>query len=373
MPKATPGWSAALVVLVFVLLLSPPVLALTLPNPPDRTAPENNVNGPLPNPGKQAFTGGVLLVKDSTDNQVQPVHEFVANFYCSAGSKTITKQYKTDIGESISGPISNAQTQGIIEAINSVRPPKTVPLTITVNGDPAKNTTYTITGITYQITTYSIWIITQPSPAMEQRVGYIVTSVPQQPPNVSVDSNPCPANHSTPLVEYGNGFKEDPLAWLYQPFIPVFTPPDDGVPPVFGFGIIKVYSGGAIYGVAHVRPGENATFLLPPGSYSVSADVEIFGITFSIPGQSVESPPGATAVILTVSLTTVVEIWYVFEVIVVLIIVAIIWFVISRLRGGGGLGPSSPKAPEAPLNPEPPKDNPPKTEEPEDYQEQDRS
>jgi hypothetical protein len=312
-------------------------------------------------------------VKDGTVTEKRPMNQFVANFYCTDGTKTISKQYKTEIGESISGPLSNDQTLGIIDAIKSVRPPPTVNLSVSVSGDPTKNTTYTLTGVNWAITTYSIWVITQAGPpAQEQRVGYIVKAVPVQPPIVNVTAGPCPVNHSTPNVQYGEGFHSDPNAWLYQPFIQVLSPPNDGVWPFFQYGVVKVYSGGAIAAVSSIRPGENATFLLPPGTYSASADVVLFGIPFSISSGSVTSPPGATAIILTVTLTTEVEIWYALEAVAIIVVIAIIWVTVRHFRGGGG-GVEEPKVPMTPQTPMAPKESPPKKEEPEDYGEQDQS
>jgi hypothetical protein len=366
--RATATKVIALAFLSVLLFANSSVWALTLPNPPDRSAPGNNANGPLPSSNKQSFPPDILLVNDGTVNDKRPMNQFVANFYCTDGTKTITKLYKTEIGESVSGPLTNDQTLGIIAAIKSVRPPPTLNLTVAVSGDPSKNTTYTLTGINYAVTTYSIWVITQPGPpAQEQRVGYIVKAVPMQPPIVNVTASDCPVNHSTPIVQYGAGFKEDPNAWLYQPIIHVLSPPDDGVWPFFQYGVVKVYSGGAVYAVSSIRPGENATFLLPPGTYSASADVVLFGIPFSISSGSVTSPPGATAVILTVTLSTEVEIWYALEIVAIIVVIAVIWLTIRHFRGGGV------EEPKVPVTPMAPKETPPKKEEPEDYGEQEQS
>jgi hypothetical protein len=363
----------ALCFLLVLFFFSESASALSLPNPPDRSAPDNNMNGPIKSPTKQSFPPNILLVTDSVVKDNRPMNQFVANFYCTGGTKTITKQYKTEMGESISGPLTNDQTQGIIAAINSVRPKKTVNITVAVSGDPNKNTTYTLTGVTYVTTTYSIWVITNPGPpAQEQRVGYIVTAVPQQPPTVSVAATPCPVNHSTPTIQYGEGFTSDPNAWLYQPIIQILAPPDDGEWPFFQYGVVKVYSGGGIYAVSHIRPGENATFLLPPGSYSVSADVVLLGIPFSISGGSFTSPPGAIAILLNVSLTTEEQIWYGLEGAAAIILLAVVWLIVRHFRGtsGGVIEPKVPATPQTPMSPE---QKPPKTEEPEDYGEDQQS
>jgi hypothetical protein len=291
----------------------------------------------------QSFTGGVLLTTDSTITSLNATNDFIANFYCSAGSRTITKQYKTQIGESITGPLTADQQSGVLEAIKAVRPPKTVPLTVNVNGDPSKNTTYTLTGITYVTTTYSIWVITSTGPpSTEQRIGYIVETVPQQPPKVSVESGPCPTNHSTPVVEYGAGFQEDPTAWLTQPIIETFSPPDDGISPIFSYGEVRVLSGGQVYAVSTIRPGENATFILPPGSYDVESDLVIFGIHLTISGGSVQSPPGAVAILLTVTLTTIEEIWYVLEIVVIIIVIVLAYLLLRHFVFGGASSPVTP-------------------------------
>ncbi|MGH9918117.1 MAG: hypothetical protein ACRD6W_04500, partial [Nitrososphaerales archaeon] len=162
------------------MLASSAVFAAALPNPPDRSASANNQSGPLSN--AQSFAGGVFLVKDGSTDQNLSANEFVVEFFCIGHGAYIAKQFETGIGESISGPLSTAQTSGVIDAVNSVRPPRLVNLIATVGGlDVAGNITYVLTGMTYNVTTYSVWVAAQHSPPAEQRVGYIVVSVPERP------------------------------------------------------------------------------------------------------------------------------------------------------------------------------------------------
>jgi hypothetical protein len=328
LPKPRPGNVVVIGLLLLMLLSSSDAVALTLPNPPDRSATANNQNGPsLPSPNGQSFPGGVLLVKDGSSSQVASTKEFVAEFACRGGSRTVTKQAKTEIGESLSGPISNDQTAGIVAAIDSVRPSKTVSLSTEVIGGGYWDIIYTLTGIIYNVTTYSVWTTTQPSPTAEQRVGYIVVGVPVQLQIVNAKPDSGGAICTSSWNKFGAGFTPDPLAWLYQPLIP-----DDGVAPIITYGTVRVLSGGDVAGAASIRPGENATFLLPPGTYSAVADVVLFGIPFGVSSGTYSSPQGAVAAQFTVSLTSAEYIWYGLEILGVIILIAVIWVIAKRLH-----------------------------------------
>ena len=341
LPTPWLGKVAAIGLLLLLLLSSSEAVALTLPNPPDRSAPANNQNGPLQSPDKQSFAGGVLLVKDGSSNQTTSMNKFVARFRCTAGSYTITKQYETEIGESISGPISNDQAVGITQAMNSVRPTKTIGLSMSVRGTSVGfgEITYSLAGITYNVTTYSVWTVTQPSPAAEQRVGYIVVSVPVQlqTKQASPDLSPDCSNftYALPSREFGAGFAPpDSLAWLYRPAIPTTTPPDGGFAPIITYGNLRVLSGAGVAGAANIRPGENATFLLPPGTYSAVDDVVLFGIPFAVGSGTYSSPPNAAAAQFAVSLENAMYVWYGLEALAAVILVAVIWVVGRKLRIG---------------------------------------
>jgi hypothetical protein len=318
--------------LLLLLLSSSDALALTLPNPPDRSAPTNNQNGPLQSTNMQSFAGGVSLVKDGSSDQNVSTNEFIASFFCATGSFNLAKQYRSEIGESISGPISNDQASGIAEAMKSVGPPTTVSLPMTLSGSYGGNLTYFLTGITYNVTTYSVWTTTQQSPA-EQRVGHIVVSVPTQPQVGRTFEDLagafCPAIGKVGL---GAGFGSDPWAWLSRPLAQISTPPDNGVAPIITYGTMRVLSSAGVAGVARIRAGENATFLLPPGTYSAVADVVLFGIPFSVGSGTYSSSGGATDAQFTVSLTGVENIWYALEVSAVIILVAVILVIAWKLH-----------------------------------------
>jgi hypothetical protein len=74
------------------------------------------------------------------------------------------------------------------------------------------------------------------------------------------------------------------------------------------------------------------TFLLPPGSYSAVADVTLFGIPFSVGSGTYSSPAGGADAQFTVSLTGIYDIWYGLEISAVIILVAIVFFIDSKLQ-----------------------------------------
>ncbi len=314
------------------MLSSSGALALTLPNPPSRSAPANNQNGPLQSPNMQSFDGGVILVKDESTDQNVSANEFVEEFYCIPHPSTVSKQFETAIGESLSGPLTTPQTSGVIDAVNSVRPPRTVNLNITVGGlDLAGNLTYVMTGMVYNVTTYSVWVTTQQSPAAEQRVGYIVVTVPAQPQVTRLSQDLSGSSCSDFAMSKSGPGWTNPALSLGNPLKRFSTPPEGGFAPVFTYGTMKIVSSAGVAGAAYIRPGENVTFLLPPGTYSAVADVTLFGIPFSV-GSGTYSSKGVAAAQFTVSLTSVYDIWYGLEILVLIIIVAVILLLNSRLH-----------------------------------------
>lgn len=313
------------------------MVALTLPNPPDRSAPANNQNGPLPN--AQSFPGGVLLVKDGSTDQNVSGYEFVAEFFCFYHNYTsISKQFETGIGESMSGTLSTAQTSGVIDAVNSVRPPKTVSIPVNIGElDEGGNLTYVMTGMIYNVTTYSVWVTTQHTPAANQRVGYVVVSVPERAQVTRLAQDLAGSSCSdNALAKSGAGWST--AGWSFEtisignPFSPFSAPPEGGFAPIFTYGTVKVLSSAGVAGAASIKPGENVTFTLPPGAYSAVADVTLFGIPFSVPAGAYSSSNGAATAQLTVSLASLDYIWYVLEIAAVIILVAIILFIDSKLH-----------------------------------------
>jgi hypothetical protein len=323
---------AAVIGLVLLLLLSSShAVALALPTPPDRSAPANNQSGPLPN--AQSFTGGVLLVKDGSTEQNVSANEFVVEFLCISHPPTVSKQFETSIGESISGPLSTAQTSGVIEAMSSVRPPRLVNLTTTVGGlDLAGNLTYVMTEMTYNVTTYSVWVTTQQSPAAEQRAGYIVVSVPERPQVTRYSQDLSGSSCSDYALSKAGAGWTSPALSLGSPLGPFQKLPEGGVSPIFTYGTIRVLSSAGVAGAVYIRPGENATFTLPPGTYSAVADVTLFGIPFSVGSGTYSSPKGATAAQFTVSLSSLNDVWYGLEISALAILVGVFLFIADRMH-----------------------------------------
>jgi hypothetical protein len=332
LPKPRHTKVAVIGLLLLLLLPFSDSMALTLPNPPDSSAPANNQNGQLPST-TQSFTGGVSLVKDVSTYQNVSMKEFIASFFCATSSVSLARQYKTAIGESISGPISKDQSSGIIDAIDSVKPPVTVSLPLTLRGVYGGNLTYFLTGITYNVTTYSVWITTQQSPPVEQRVGYVVVSVPerQQIGRSSTDLAGafCP---SIGNVRLSAGFGSGSWSWLTGPLGWFSIPPEGGLAPIITYGTVRVLSSAGVAGAARIRPGENATFVLPPGTYSAEADVVLFGVPLSVRTGTYSSPEGAGAARFTVSLTSVYSIWYALEVLALAILIVVIGILARKLH-----------------------------------------
>ncbi|MBI3859605.1 MAG: hypothetical protein HY296_05125 [Thaumarchaeota archaeon] len=336
-----------------------------LPDPPDPNDPANTVNGPLSGVSGGPYAGGVLIKKEADVGWTKPVNEFIAQFECTGGERTVTKAFPISIGESLHGPISGTQTQGIIDAINDVKPKdKTVKLSTTVSGDPAKITTWTLTGIEYTRTTYDVYVITQAVPAMERLVGYIVIDTPKAL-DTSKEEKPCPPP-PTPMIELGTGYAEGnnpPPNSFFDIFFNIL--PDDGIPPFFDYGKVYIYTGGALYGGTDVRPGETVSFEVPPGTYTVSGEIGVFGLHFTIPGQTVSPPAGQNIVGMIIEVTlTVIEIVWVIIIIIVFVIILVAYFILRRLFGGRGGETQPPQT--APTEPTTPGQTPPSAEEPEE-------
>lgn len=338
----TPTYAkVAVVCLLFVLMLSSSqAMALTLPAPPDKSAPANNQSGPLQ--GAQSFAGGVYLVNDGSSEQNMSVSEFVVEFFCITHAPFVSKQFSTSVGESISGPVSSDQASGIIAAVDSVRPPRMVNLTVNVGGlDMEGNITYVLTGVTYKLTTYSVWTTTQQSPPVEQRVGYIVVSVPIKPQIqrdfLDLNGSSC---ETYSLNKFGPGwnsnasstFIHDSSSWLQNPLGSVAALPDDGVAPVLTYGPVEVLSSTGVAGAADIKPGQNVTFALPPGSYSAVDKVTVLGISFDVTCGTYSSSSGSAAAQFTVTLAGVENVWHGLEATAVLIVIAVIILIFWRFK-----------------------------------------
>ena len=332
MPERRHAKAAAVSLLVLTLLLSSNAFALTLPNPPDKAAPANTQTGALPS-SAQSFPGGVLLAKNGSADENVTGYEFAAEYFCYQHNNIFaSKQFETLVGESISGPLSSAQTSGVIAALNSVRPPKTVTLSIGVGPqDDTANLTYVVRGMLYNVTTYSVWVTTQQSPPVEQRVGYIVVSVPEQP-QVTMLNQFIDSNCSTPLAKVGAGFAWGSHPPPADPLGGISTPPQGGFSPILSYGTVKVLSGATVAGAASIKPGENVTFALPPGKYTAVADVALFGIPFAATLETYSSPAGATTAQFTVSLNNMYGLWYGVELTILIIIVAVLLILNERFH-----------------------------------------
>jgi len=194
-----------------------------------------------------------------------------------------------------------------------------------------------MTGMTYNVTTYSVWVTTQQSPAAEQRAGYIAVSVPERPQVTrlaqDLEGSSCEDNA---LAKSGAGWSG--AGWSFEtisignPFSPFETPPEGGFAPILTYGTVKVLSSAGVAGAASIKPGENVSFTLPPGTYSAEADVTLFGIPFSVGSGTYSSPGGAASAQFTVSLGSVYDIWYGLEILAVAILVAVVLLLNNRFQ-----------------------------------------
>jgi hypothetical protein len=207
-----------------------------------------------------------------------------------------------------------------------------VSLTTTVGGlDLAGNLTYVMTGMTYNVTTYSVWVTTE-SPAAEQRVGYIVVSVPERPQVTEFSQDLSGSSCSDYALSKAGAGWTSPALSLGSPLGPFQKLPEGGAAPIFTYGTVRVLSSAGVVGAADIRPGENMTFLLPPGKYSAVADVKLFGIPFSVGSGTYSSPGGATAAQFTVSLASLNGIWYGLEIAALAIFVGASLFIADRVH-----------------------------------------
>jgi hypothetical protein len=272
-------------------------------------------------------------VKDESTDQSVRANEFIVEYYCIPHPAYISKQFETGIGESISGPLSAAQASGVVDAENSVRPPRLVNLTITVGGlDLAGNITYVMTGMTYNITTYSVWVTAQQSPPAEQRVGYIAVSVPERPTVNETSKDLSGSSCSDFAMSKSGPAWTSPALSLGNPLSLFSTPPQGGFAPILSYGTVKVQSKAGVAGAAYTEPGENVTFVLPPGKYTAVADVALFGIPFAATLQTYSSPAGATTAQFTVSLNDMYGLWYGVELLVLIIVLGALLVLNLRLH-----------------------------------------
>lgn len=267
------------------------------------------------------------MKEGSSDQNVSASSE-VAQFFCAGGDYRVSKPFSSSIGESMGSAISSEQAGGIIQALASLRPPKAVSLSTHVYSLAYGfgNTTYKLTAVTYNVTTYSVWIRTQQAPPVEHRVGYIAMGTPKQMQVVELSDDFGGAGTCPPLSfkEVGPAFRSDSSDWLHQ-LLAAMTP-DGGVASILTYGDVRIQSGGTTEGAASLRPGENASFLLPPGNYSAVSDVKLFGIPLSMSAGTQSSSVGS-GVQLTVWLTTAEYMLYGLELLVATVLLIAIWLV----------------------------------------------
>lgn len=320
--------TAAVGLLVLLVLSSSQAMALTLPSPPDQGSPSNTQAGPVQ--GASSFSGGISLVKDSSSFENRSASEFIVEFYCIAHGPFVSKHFDTQVGESVGAPLSNDQASGLVAAVNSVRPPESVPISVSVGAfDQEGNITYHMTGMTYNVTTYSVWAHSQQS-GVEQRVGYVVVSVPVKAIVVRGSTDLTGSSCEVfALSTYGEGWRGSSVALLQERIGPLGSLPEQGLYPLFTYGPVRLLSGSTVVGSALVKPHSNVTFALTPGTYSAVSTVSILGIPFSVNCGTYTTDAASPQ--FTVTLTEVGKVWYEFETVATLLTVAAILLISWRL------------------------------------------
>lgn len=320
--------AAVIGLLALLVLSSPQAMALTLPSPPDQSSTSNTQAGPVQ--GANSFSGGISLVKDSSSFQNRSANEFIVEFYCIAHGPFVSKHFDTQVGESVGATLSNDQASGLVDAVNSVRPPESVPISVSVGAfDQEGNITYRMTGMTYNVTTYSVWAHSLQSGA-EQRVGYVVVSVPVKAIVVRGSTDLTGSSCEVfALSMYGEGWRGSSVALLQQRIGPIGSLPEQGLYPLFTYGPVRLLSGSTVVGSALVKPRSNVTFALPPGKYSAVTTVSILGIPFTVNCGTYSTDAANPQ--FTVTIAEVGKVWYEFEIVATMLVVAAILLIAWRL------------------------------------------
>jgi len=307
-----------LITLVLMSTFSASVFGLNsnLPDPPTRP----NTTGPLSGVGG-TYGGGVLVLSEPQPNVVADRHKALGKIEQTNEKKTVTIDEKADWGLSMTGPVSNSEMQGILEAIRDLKPPREITLSYDLQGKDDEKRSWTQTGTIYEITQHKIYVVRQAVPAQNELVGIMVVEKPVSL-QVKLDSEDCP--EPKPVVQV---IGVDPLEgfinsitgffrWLF-----VDLANDLGL---YSFGTVKVYSGDEIAGVMHLRSGESKTIKLPPGSYSVKALVQVFGIPLEMDAGNVAAD---VPILLTVTLTIVEYV----EIILFIIVVFVLFWILRKI------------------------------------------
>ncbi len=309
---------ASLIVLILVSAFSVPVLGLItdMPDPPTRP----NTVGPVSGVGN-TYGGGVLVIAEPQANVVEGRNKVLGRIEQTNEKKTAKVEEKSDWGLSMTGPVSNDEMQGILAAIKDLRPPRKVTLEYEMQGKDDERRLWTQTGCVYEVVHYKIYIVRQAVPAQNELVGIMVVETPASI-QAKMDSEACPDPKPVVDVPQTGGGILDAIGGFFH-WLSVDLPNDLGL---YVFGTVKVYSGGGIAGVMHLRSGESKTIKLPPGSYTAKAEVRIIGIPleFDVGRVSADVP-----ILLTVTLSTV-EYGAIILVIVIIIIVIIVLYMILK-------------------------------------------
>jgi hypothetical protein len=166
----------------------------------------------------------------------------------------------------------------------------------------------------------------QAVPAQNELVGIMVVEKPVSL-QVKLDSEDCP--DPKPVVQVIGvvgpieGFINSVTGFFNWFFVDL--PSDLGI---YVFGIVKVYSGGGIAGVLHLRSGESKTIKLPPGSYTAKALVQVFGIPIELDAGNVAAE---VPILLTVTLTTVEYVAIILVIILIVIVVVVLFWILRKI------------------------------------------
>ena len=169
------------------------------------------------------------------------------------------------------------------------------------------------------------FIVRQAVPAQNELVGIMVVEKPVSL-QVKLDSEDCP--EPKPVVQVIGvgpieGFINSVTGFFNWFFVDL--PSDLGI---YVFGTVKVYSGGGIAGVLHLRSGESKTILLPPGSYTAKALVQVFGIPIELDAGNVAAE---VPIFLTVTLTTVEYVAIILVIIMIIIVVFVLFWILRKI------------------------------------------
>jgi hypothetical protein len=336
---------AKLVVLSFLLLLFSSFFRYTafalindLPEPPTRPNTQGAVSGV-----GNTYSGNILVIEEKKPNALQGRDKVLGEIICSNEMRTVEVEEESDWGLSITGPLTEGEMQGVLDAIKDLRPPKKIKMSYELQGNVNEKRKWTHTGTFFEVTHYKIYIVRQAVPAENEFIGVLVVEEPVEPLQVNMVSEACAQAQpkvDVPSEDMIQGFIGSLTDFFHRLFVDL--PNDLGL---YVFGTVKVYSAGGIAGVMHLRSGESKTIALPPGSYNAQAVIRVFGIPFEL---SVGNVAADVPILLTVTLLTVEYGAYVLGVVVIIIIIIIVYKIVKRIRTPSREKPGSPNTPSTP-------------------------